>query len=419
MKRISCIILTAIMIILLSSGVYAAFDASFSLTGPSSARAGNSITVSFKADGNGICGILADITYDTSMLTYSSSSGALKDWRVEVNGGDGKLQIWAEENNSFKSPIKSQSTVIELKFRVSSNAKTGDKTTVKAAISQASDGNDEINGLSASYTLTVARPLSTDSALKSLSIDGYALKPEFSPDVTEYEIDGEVEYTKTSLKIDARPNDSESSVDISGARLSVGRNTVRVKVTAEDGSHTTVYTIVAIMKQDPDYVASSVSSLSDVKLSAGILSPPFDPDVSDYIVYVPYEVDSITVSGTPKDPKASSAKAESELTVGENELLLICIAEDGSESEYRINVQRMPQYAEQTETETEEETETETETETEPVTDTETETDTETFPDDTEPDPVTGYDTEDTDTALDEDTTVPEKKRPTQGSSKR
>ena len=39
--------------------------------------------------------------------------------------------------------------------------------------------------------MTVARPLSSDSSLASLSVEGYDLTPAFSSDVTEYEIEGE------------------------------------------------------------------------------------------------------------------------------------------------------------------------------------------------------------------------------------
>ena len=388
-KALFCCIIAA-AILMMSVPASAAFSASFSLTGPSSARPGNSVTVAFKADGNGICGILAEITYDTDMLTYSSSSGALKNWRVEVNGGDGKLQIWAEENNSFKSPINSQSTVIELKFRLASGASAGDKTVVKADIEQASDGNDELSGLSASYSLTVARPLSTDSSLESLSVDGYTLKPSFSRSNTKYEIDGDVEYTKTALRINASAFDGEASVEISGARLSVGDNTVRVKVTAEDGSHTTTYTIKARMKQDPDYVASSVATLSSISLSDGRLSPPFSPDVTDYIVYVPYEVENMTAKGEPSDRKASSESVSQELVPGENRLTLICTAEDGTASEYTITVVRMPQYPPDTTEADETETGTAADTETETETDTDTETEP---PDDTSDIVDTSYDT--------------------------
>ena len=181
---------------------------------------------------------------------------------------------------------------------------------------------------------------------------------------------------KTALKISASPSDSEASVEISGARLSVGNNTVRVKVTAEDGSHTTTYTVKARMKQDPDYVASSNASLQSVSLSDGRLSPPFSPDNTDYIVYVPYEVGEMTVKGDPSDRKASSEGVTQQLSPGENVITLVCTAEDGTTSEYSITVMRMPQYPPDTgdpgETETDTDTETDTETDIGTVDDTDT-----------------------------------------------
>lgn len=361
MKRFVCIIITAAIAAALITGCFAEFKASFSLTGPGSIRAGNTLTVQFKADGNGICGILADITYDNSKLTYKSQSGTLADWKVEVTEKSGVLQIWAEENNSFKSPIKSQKTVVSLNFKVSDKVTVDEKITVKANVKQVSDTENELSGLSASYSVTVARPLSSDSSLKSLSVDGYKLKPDFSTAIKEYEIEGEAEYTLNALKINAVSNDTESSVDISGARLSVGDNTIRVKVTAENGDSTT-YTIKVKMKQDPDYVPSPDADLSVLNLSEGRLSPEFTPDRFDYIVYVPYEVAEFTVEGTPEDGKAKAeTEGETALSEGENLFTVKCTAEDGSIKEYRVTVMRMGEYEPVTDTDTETETETDTE----------------------------------------------------------
>lgn len=377
MKRIVSIITALMLTVMLSAVCFAEFKASFSITGPGSIRAGNTLTVQFKADGNGICGILADITYDTSILTYKSSSGELSDWRIEITEKNGSLQIWAEENNGFKSPIKSQKSVVSLNFKVSDKASAGDKINIRANISQVSDTENELSGLSASYSVTVARPLSTDSSLKSLSVDGYTLKPGFSPETTEYEIEGEAEYTQNALKINAKANDEEASVDISGSRLSVGDNTIRIKVTAENDSSTTTYTIKVKMKQDPDYVPSSNAALSKLTLSEGRLSPAFSPDRFDYAVYVPYEAESFSVSGTASDSKADvEAEGPEMLSVGENLFVIKCTSEDGTVNEYKIKVMRMEEYAVGTDTETD----TDTDTETEPLTDTETDTDTETEP---------------------------------------
>lgn len=397
-KGLISILTAAALSAVLTVFCFAEFKASFSLTGPDSVRAGNTLTVQFKADGNGICGILADITYDSSKLSFKSQSGVLSDWKVEVTEKSGKLQIWAEENNGFKSPIKSQKSVVSLNFRVSDNVSAGEKISVKANISQVSDTENELSGLSASYTVTVARPLSTDSSLKSLSVEGYTLKPDFSPKVTEYEIEGDVEYTQSALKINAKTNDGEASVDISGARLSVGGNTVTVKVTAENDSSTTTYKIRANMKQDPNYTPSSDASLASLGFAEGAISPAFSPDRFDYIVYVPFEVERAAAEMKPADGKAAAeAEGPETLAVGENLYVIRCTAEDGTSAEYRVVVMRMDEYTvnDVTDTETETITETETETATDTETETETEAETETGTEtDTEAEPLTETDTE-------------------------
>ena len=378
-KTISHIVLAGIFVYLLTIVPAAELKASFSLKGPSTLRAGDSVAIQIKADGEGVLGIRAEITYDKDQLTYSSSSGTLSKWKVEITEENGKLSIWAEENNDFKSPINSSVTLIKLNFKASEKLKENESVSVKLKVLEASSTEDSIENISASYSIKVSRPLSGNCDLSALSVDGYSLVPEFSPDVTDYEIEGEVAYTQSSLKVKATASDHEANVDVSGARLSVGENRITVKVTAEDGKTTKTYKIKAVMAQDPDYVPSSDASLSEIILSEGKLSPAFEPDVFDYIVYVPYETRSLTVSASASDSRSTPPETvEAELEVGDNPVALLCTAEDGTEAVYTVHVTRMPGYF-STDTDdptvTDEETGTGTDTG-ETLSETETETDT-------------------------------------------
>ena len=191
----------------------------------------------------------------------------------------------------------------------------------------------------------MSKPLSDNCDLSSLSVDGYSLIPEFSSEITEYEIEGEVAYTQSALQVKAKPSDSEANVDVSGSRLSVGENTITVKVTAEDGKTAKTYSIKAVMAQDPDYVPSSDATLSEIVLSEGKLSPAFSPDIYDYIVYVPYETVTFTVSAAAYDDRSVPPEnVETELEVGDNPVSLVCVAEDGTEAVYTLHITRMPNY---------------------------------------------------------------------------
>lgn len=364
LKTVSSVILAGLFICMLSILPSAELKASFSLKGPTAVRAGDSVSLQIKADGEGVLGIRAEISYDKSQLTYSSSSGPLSKWKVEITEENGKLSIWAEENNDFKSPINSSVTLIKLNFKASEKLKENDKITVKLNVLEASSTEDSIENISASYSVKVSKPLSDNCDLASLSVEGYELTPSFSPDVTEYAINGEVAYTPSPVKVNAKAADSEADVDISGTRLSVGENTIKIRVTAEDGKNVKTYTVKAVMAQDPDYVPSSDASLSDIKISEGKLSPPFAPSIHDYIVYVPYETVSVSVSSTASDSRSTPpAAVNAELAEGENTVILKCISEDGTESEYTVKFLRMPSYyTEETDTGTSEVTDTGTDT---------------------------------------------------------
>ncbi|MBQ1848124.1 MAG: cadherin-like beta sandwich domain-containing protein [Clostridia bacterium] len=376
LKIVSSIILTGIFVCLLSALSSAELKASFSLKGPTTVRAGDTVTIQIKADGEGILGIRAEITYDKNQLIYSTSSGVLSKWKVEITEENGKLSIWAEENNDFKSPINSSVTLVKLNFKASEKLKTDDKISVKLKVLEASSTEDSIENLSASYSVNVSRPLSDNCDLASLSVEGYTVSPQFSASVTDYEIEGEVAYTSAPLKINAKAKDGEADVEISGSRLSVGENTIRIKVTAEDGVTVKTYRIKAVMAQDPDYVLSSDSTLSQINVSEGRLSPAFSPSVHNYIVYVPYEITSVTVTSSATDSRAVPPETvEAELLPDDNEIRLVCTAEDGTESIYTVHVMRMPDYsAADTDTGTGTDTGTDTEEYTDTGSDTETET---------------------------------------------
>ena len=149
----------------------------------------------------------------------------------------------------------------------------------------------------------------------------------------------------TSLSLDYDTADSGADVYVSGNDLSVGSNTVTVSVEAEDGTMK-YYTIEVTRQQDPNYKAGTDATLDKLKVSSGRLSPAFSPDVTDYVVYVPFEVTEFTVSGEAHDSKAIGVTEHTvTLTEGSNELSVVCTAEDGTTTKtYTVHVCRMPVY---------------------------------------------------------------------------
>lgn len=85
---------------------------------------------------------------------------------------------------------------------------------------------------------------------------------------------------------------------------------------------------------------SSNNALSSLTVSAGTLTPAFDPAVTEYTLSLPQGTEKLTLTATPSDSNAT-VQGDGELTLqeGENTLPLVVTAEDGSAKAYTITVQ--------------------------------------------------------------------------------
>lgn len=307
------------------------------LSATSTVRAGDTVKVTVKVSGDKLLGATFQAVYDESKLTYSGSSSHLKNWKVEESSKSGVTAFLCYEDTSTQtSYIDGSATMCVLSFKVSSKLSEGDSISVKITDIQLTDGENESNPSNALYSVKLAKPLSSDSKLSSLSIKGFELNEKFSSSKTEYS--ATVNYDTESVELDTSRSDKSSSVKISGTSgLEVGKNTVSVKVTAEDGSSTT-YKITVTRPDDPN--KSDDSSLSSIELSAGTLEPKFEPNVFEYTVNVDRDVEKITLTPKATNDKATTAGGTYDLQEGENVLEIKCTSEKGTESTYKITVNR-------------------------------------------------------------------------------
>lgn len=198
------------------------------------------------------------------------------------------------------------------------------------------------SGAKKTYTINVNRKdnRSSNNRLASLSVNGAELNPKFSSGNENYNVS--VPYSIANLSINAKAEDSKAKVNISSTALTAEETTdVRITVTAENGS-TKTYVIHATRGKDPNKILSTNNYLSNLSVSNGVLSPQFNKDQEKYIVYLPYEVDSINIDGTVEDTRYATIKKEGpdKLSIGNNNYKLIVTAEDGSTKTYTIIVSR-------------------------------------------------------------------------------
>lgn len=337
-SRILAVLLVLVLLFPLVS--QRAEAAGTSLSGSSSLRPGNSVTLTFSVSGSGLYAVQASLSYDSSKLSLISADQIIgSSWTMDMNGSTIVLS-----DSKLSSPINSSTSLFSVTFQVKSSVSPGSTVSASVCGVTASDGSSDFSLSDASWSATIAAPLSSNAALSSLYCSNATLSPEFSSGTTSYS--ATVPYEVSSLSLSCSTDDDDADYSVSGNSLSVGENTVTITVIAEDGS-ARYYTIYVTREQDPNYVPGTDAALSELTCSEGRLSPAFSTDVTDYVIYLPYETTSITLSGVARDGKAKNVAGQTaELQVGDNILQVRCTAEDGTTvKDYTVHVWRMPQYA--------------------------------------------------------------------------
>ncbi|MCP1308619.1 cadherin-like beta sandwich domain-containing protein [Paenibacillus tyrfis] len=217
------------------------------------------------------------------------------------------------------------------------------------------------------YTITVMRAApSTNAKLSALTVSGTTLNPPFEPQLMGYVL-ADVGYATQEMTVTPTAADSAATVQLqvndggfttvsSGLpsqplALNVGGNRIQVKVTAEDGTATTLYTMT-VKRQ------SNNAWLSGLDVTPGSLNEPFVYERLAYTMAdVPYSTSSLAVTPALSDvnasvyvranggsyiPAASGSPATLPLTVGSNTLEIKVLAEDPSvEKIYTLTVTRL------------------------------------------------------------------------------
>lgn len=325
--------LTAAVLLVLTVLPRQAYAADAALSGSSSVQAGNSVTLTLSVDSK-IYGLTADLNCGEG-LTFTNYTCSVSGWSILVN----------QNHFSVYGTSSASGAVITVTLKVASG--TAADTVLNASFDNivASDGDNDIDIGSASWSGKVAGAPSSNCSLSAIIAGNFTLTPAFSSDTTYYT--AKVPYSVSKLNLDYNRADKTQTVSINGTQLAVGLNTVTLKVTAASGA-TRTYTIEVTREQDPDYKPSSDATLSQLGIEGAALSPAFSSSVTDYIAYVPFETKQVTLSAAANDSKASGISGTGDIAIdkeGDNLVTVTCTAEDKTtKAEYTIHVVRMPQY---------------------------------------------------------------------------
>ena len=225
------------------------------------------------------------------------------------------------------------------------------------------------------YTVVVTRltESSHNANLAKLTISQGSLSPGFSENTTAYKT--EVQNSVTTLTLTPAVAGPNANIKVNGVTvktgapskaisLNVGANTITIMVTAEDGTTTKTYTLVAtrlaapippIIPITPE--PSHNANLANLTLSSGTLAPGFSENTLAYSVEVSNAVSSITVTPTRAGVNATirvngsvvasgTASTSIDLNVGVNTISIVVTAEDGSTSKtYSLSVTRLADFS--------------------------------------------------------------------------
>ncbi|MBE6777885.1 MAG: hypothetical protein E7541_00670 [Ruminococcaceae bacterium] len=334
-KVISILTVLVLTLALMLPITVSAASASASLTGPGTVRAGDTITLSFNLNGSGIFGASGTLSYDSNQVTLSGTTQKIgSPWAVEFNGNN-----FVAYDNNLSNPINGNKTLFTATFKVKSVA-AGTNIKISYTGVKASDGSADANVGTVTYSTTVAAPLATDNNLASLTVSNATISPAFSAGTTNYTANVPFEVSK--LNVSATAADSKAKVSVNSPNLTAnGTTKVTVTVTAENGAKKT-YTISVKRAQDPNYKASDNNKLSGISVDGFLLSPAFNTDTTQYVVWLPYETTSIKIGGSAVDGKASVAvEGGDNLAAGQdNPVKVICTAENGDKKTYTVIVKR-------------------------------------------------------------------------------
>lgn len=186
------------------------------------------------------------------------------------------------------------------------------------------------------YYISIKRELpKSDATLSDIKVNGTSIS-DFSSFDTEYTLDP-VKNNITSLNVVASLNDTDASYVISENNLSVGDNTISIKVTAEDGTTSKTYNL-KVRRQSNN---ADIKALTLTSTPQGTLTPSFSSSTTSYKYIYDESVTSVNVQATLSDNLLASitGTGDYDLSTSSNSNIVVT-AEDGTVKTYTIVFER-------------------------------------------------------------------------------
>ncbi len=253
-KKILATFVTIITILLFSTMKAEAASGTISISrNKSQVVVGNTVTFTVNVNySGGMSALQYNTSYDSSMLSMISGSPADA---VGLNN------------------VKSKTYTYTFKAK-----KSGTATFKFSAVGSTWNGNSTVNFTAKSISVSIITQqqleasYSKNNNLSSLGVEGATLSPNFSASVTSYTVNLPANTEK--IKVTGTKADSRATVSgLGDVEVEDGKNTIKVVVTAQNGSSKT-YTITAIVEElDPIEVPIGEEKLTAVRKEKLLSSP--------------------------------------------------------------------------------------------------------------------------------------------------
>lgn len=191
------------------------------------------------------------------------------------------------------------------------------------------------DGTVKTYIITINRKKSDDAYLKDIKINNVSIN-DFSKENFEYNIDP-VGSSTSSLNITYDKNNEYSTVEILDNNLSVGNNTVKLKVTSQDGNVVNIYKINVRRKSNN----SNLAGITVTSNPQGTLVEAFNPNTTVYTYKYDRSVTSINVSALASDSNQVITGEGTYNILDTKKAVLTVTPEDGNVKIYTVNFEQI------------------------------------------------------------------------------
>ncbi len=288
----------------------------------------------------------------TAEYTVKSASPIIEIYINKITPSSASVQCtgvsapsgWTVKNNSVK-PEKSGAKEVTLKFEfnISGDAPSGETVTVDTVATVSSETEKDCR-LNAAVSIKIPADAAAaanenepqPSLLSSLSVENGTLSPAFSPNNFIYSV--KVPYEVTNLAVTAVSDDKAANITVENTELAENGVTA-VIVTVISAAGRQIYRINAERKAR---IQSGNTNLSSLTAEGFTLSPPFSNDVTEYVIWVPYETEKVNIAAAAEDASATvDIKLPETLKAGEyNDAAVSVTAENGGKKEFTVHIKR-------------------------------------------------------------------------------